>query len=106
MRLYFFDKTTSEKRYLNIVASTRHELSTKLGHYNFYLDNKPYPTYNVNEVFAEKVSTNSIPGAIIGGLVGLLLGPEGVIAGAAIGGAIGFGTDSDENKRVNIFNNS
>ena len=62
--------------------------------------------YSVYNVFAESSSNNAPVGAIIGGLIGLLAGPEGALLGSIIGGGLGFGGDQNERNMVNRFNNS
>ncbi len=106
MRLYVIDRLTNQKQYLSLIANSRSELATQLNHINFYLNEKPNIVYSVNEVMAEKDTHYSVPGAIVGGLLGLIIGPEGIILGAAIGGAIGFSTDKNDEQKVATFNSS
>ena len=47
------------------------------------------------QVFGEAPDNNSAAGAVIGGLIGLLGGPVGVLLGAAIGGLAGAAKDVD-----------
>jgi uncharacterized protein YcfJ len=63
-------------------------------------------SYEVNEVYAEKEINNTALGSIIGGIVGLILGPEGLIIGAGLGGVIGNSSDKNEQRKIDVFNNS
>ena len=47
------------------------------------------------QVFGETPENNTAAGAVIGGLIGLLGGPVGVLLGAAIGGLAGASKDVD-----------
>jgi len=103
MKLYIQLIHPKQKLYLKIVASTRGELANIIGSQYF---NTNEGTYHVNDVFAEKESSNATAGIIIGGLIGLLAGPWGAVTGSTAGGLIGSSADQDEEKKVSIFNNS
>ncbi len=94
---------------LGFVANTRNDLRARFGGNLFYCtcgtcNNKLI--YNVTDVKAETDSNSTPGGAILGGAVGLLGGPLGAILGAIVGGAIGGANDSEDLRKVNIFNNS
>lgn len=74
-----------------------------IGASDFIVDNEEY---NVNKVVAETDSSNTAAGAILGGVIGLIGGPIGVISGSTIGGIIGNSSDKEDVKKVSIFNNS
>lgn len=108
MQLYLLCCNCNRKVILSSTAKTRTELANQWG-YNFYI-NCPHcgvqGYYNVRNVFAE-TSTNTAPvGAIIGGLIGLIFGPEGALIGSILGGGGGFGLDQNERNMVTTFNNS
>ena len=88
---------------LDVTASTRSELASIIGSPWFVLSNE---NYHVNQVYAVANTNNIAPGAIIGGLIGLLLGPEGLIIGGLIGGALGNTDDQKDLKKVQQFNQS
>jgi len=103
MKLFVIDKQTKEKKYLGVSASSRGELFTILGSPSFVLESK---VYHVNEVLAEMEDSNTTAGVIIGGLIGILGGPIGIITGATIGGMIGNSNDSTEKEKISAFNSS
>lgn len=103
MKLYITDKQTGEKKYLGVSASSRGELFQILGSTSFILEGK---VYDVNDVFAEIEDSNTTAGVVIGGLIGILGGPIGMITGATIGGIIGNSNDTTEKERISTFNSS
>lgn len=63
--------------------------------------------YSVSQVYAEKTTLgNTLPVAVMGGLIGLVGGPAGVIAGGTLGGIIGKTVDDKELREVQFFNKS
>ena len=103
MKLFVVDKTTNQKVNLNLLASTRGELVRLIGSPWFTFNGH---NYHVNNVFAVADSNDTITGAIVGGVIGLLAGPIGIIAGGLLGGAIGNGGDKTEISNVDNFNSS
>ncbi|MEL4304416.1 glycine zipper family protein [Methanococcoides sp. LMO-2] len=57
-------------------------------------------------VYAEKSSSDATTGAIIGGLIGLLAGPEGALIGAGLGSLIGADSNKNDDNAVRRFNRS
>lgn len=102
MKLYIINKN-KQKVYLNLIASTRRELSNKIGSQVFYLGND---LYSVSNVFAENDSNSTATGAVVGGLVGILGGPAGILIGGLLGGLFGNNSDETETALVKKFNNS
>ncbi len=98
----------NHKVYLSIRANTRNELARMWG-YGFRL-RCPHcecvSEYHVNEVYAEMEKNTTLPGAVIGGLIGLIGGPIGAVSGSTIGGFVGHKIDDREREQVRIFNNS
>lgn len=101
MKLYV--TLNNQKVYLNITASTRYELSRKIGYPWFTIQGY---RYHVNQVEAESENANTTGGAVVGGLLGLLGGPIGVIAGGVVGGLIGSSNDQNEREKARTFNSS
>lgn len=104
MRLYAVCKQCRGKIYLRRVVSTRsdlplsfHLLHQKRGHLDYYTP---------LDVVAEAGTPATLGGAAIGGLIGLLGGPLGLILGGATGAFLGASSDADEEKRVKNFNSS
>jgi outer membrane lipoprotein SlyB len=62
--------------------------------------------YSIGDVWAEKEGNAATAGGVIGGLVGLIGGPLGAFIGAGIGATLGGVDDTEEQKKVNNFNNS
>jgi hypothetical protein len=91
------------KEYLNIPASNRRELAQRIGGAWFTFNRNQY---HVHQVVAESDSNNLTSGAIIGGIIGLLAGPFGILVGGTLGGALGNEGDKTENEKVNYFNRS
>lgn len=107
MRLYIEDCIYCHQRiYLNVTASTRVELANRIGYY-FEVECPfchHHQSYSVDRVFAESGQSN-VPGvAILGGLIGLIAGPEGALLGGLIGSAIGAKADNEDRGRVQHFN--
>lgn len=106
MRLFVICKSCGRKTYLNIYANSRRDLIRRYGKYLTIRcpacnhENR----YHVGEVFAEEGVSKVPAGAIVGGLVGLLGGPPGVIFGGGIGALIGGTADATEKERVRRFN--
>lgn len=98
-----FVNTRRGKKYLNVTASTRGALANMIGSNWFIIDGV---TYSVDEVYAEEDENSTASGVVIGGLIGLLAGPVGVIGGGILGGLIGNGNDNKDNQKVRLFNNS
>ena len=88
---------------LATIAPTRFELANLIGSQWFIVNNE---TYHVNQVYAVTTSNKTAAGAIVGGLIGLLLGPEGLIIGGALGGVLGNSDDQTDIRRVKLFNQS
>ncbi len=103
MKLYVKDPDTGEKIFLDRSALTRHELALQLGSTAFNVNDK---YFSVNNVLAEKSTDSTAMGMVIGGLLGLLGGTPGVLLGGVIGGALGNSGDSEEKKKVDLFNGS
>jgi len=101
MKLFVIDRTTQQKIYLNLIASTRHELVNLIGSPWFNLNGQDF---HVNDVIAETNANNIAAGAIFGGLIGLLGGPIGILAGGLIGGMLGNEGDKGESQKVNYLN--
>lgn len=101
MKLYV--KNGNQKIYLRYTAPSRNELAQRIGGYYFTLNGL---NYNVNQVFAEKESSNTVAGGVIGGAIGLFGGPLGFLTGALVGGLIGNSSESKEEQEVNYFNRS
>lgn len=59
-----------------------------------------------HEVTAKSGSNQTVGGAALGGLVGLLGGPAGLFIGALAGGALGASTKVTDAERVRRFNAS
>ena len=102
MKLFVIDNNET-KIYLRKIANTRFELANKIGGTKFTLRGR---RYSVNDVKAEAESSDTAAGAILGGLIGLIGGPIGVLTGTTIGGLIGNSSESEENKQVRTFNRS
>ena len=106
MQLYINCPHCRKKVILKSEAKTRSELAVQWG-YSFNID-CPHchlqSSHTVQDVLAESSSNNAPGGAILGGLIGLIIGPEGALIGSAIGGAIGYKSDADEKRMVQLFN--
>ena len=108
MQIYLPCSNCNKKILLNSPARTRGELASIWGdHFHIACPHCNYQgLYSVTHVYAEVRDKSAAAGAIIGGLIGLLLGPEGALIGSAIGGAGGFAKDEEEKKKVQRFNES
>ena len=98
----------SKKIILTTQAESKRELAFKIGGDEFDVV-CPHcgetHTYKVDEVVAVPGPIhNWILGLIIGGFIGMFLGPFGVIAGACIGMLIGSAYDKMDYDRAKRFN--
>lgn len=97
------------RTYIAAVASNRSELRTRFGGEYFQLtcpNCQNQITYHISEVQAEPEKTSTVTGSLVGGLIGLIGGPVGLLIGGSVGGAIGNSMDSDEQRKVDLFNSS
>ncbi len=101
MKLYVIKNR--RKVYLKTTARTRLELFRKIGKRYFYLGRT---RFSINDVKAEKDSSDTGTGVVIGGIIGLVGGPIGLIAGGFIGGLIGNSNEVQEEKTSVTFNES
>lgn len=102
MRL-FVKSPNGQKIYLKIKARTRSELRQRIGKDVFSIRGVKY---KISDVFAESGSNSTITGAVLGGVIGLLGGPIGVLSGATAGGLLGYNDEERENELVDRFNKS
>lgn len=102
-------RNCTNKMSLNITAHNRSGLRAHFSgsHFNGTCGNcgATY-LYNVSEVRAETTANATAGGAAAGGLLGLIGGPLGLIIGGVIGGMIGNANDSEDQRQVDVFNNS
>lgn len=102
MKLYVVDMNNA-KHHLNITASSRVELATKLGSEVFTIGSQ---SFHVKNVFAER-SNDSMPAStVIGGALGLVGGMPGVLIGGALGALLGNEADKKEQSAIDAFNRS
>lgn len=108
MQIYLNCPHCRKKIILKSEAKNRNELAIQWGS-SFSID-CPHchqqSIHSVLDILAEPSSNNAPGGAILGGLIGLLIGPEGALIGSAIGGAIGYNSDANEKRMVQQFNES
>ena len=102
MKLYIED-ASGNKRYINLVATSRNELAQKLGGVYFSVDGL---TYHVSQVNAEKSSDTTPVSTVIGGALGLVGGMPGVLIGGALGALLGSDADKKELAAIESFNRS
>lgn len=103
MKLFVLNKVDNGKVFLKVVAPTRESLARQLGGTAF---NANGVTYHVNEVVAEKGSDNTSLGMLVGGIIGVLGGGGGVVAGGLIGALLGQEQDKKDEAEVAEFNRS
>ncbi|TAJ05070.1 hypothetical protein DMA11_23625 [Marinilabiliaceae bacterium JC017] len=102
MKLYVQNKR-GKRIYINKVASTKLELKYELGRNEFSINGE---RYYIRDVRAQKDTNDTYIGIIVGGILGLIVGPLGIIVGGATGGIIGSGSDARKLKHVKKFNRS
>jgi len=56
------------------------------------------------DVRAETGTDSVIGGALVGGALGLTVGPQGALLGAILGGLLGANTDAEEQRKLHRFN--
>lgn len=103
MKLYVKDPNSGEKIYLDKNAATRRDLALQLGSRAFNVNGR---YFSVDQVLAEKSTDSTALGMVIGGALGLIGGTPGVLIGGALGGALGNSGDSEEKRKVDVFNGS
>lgn len=110
MKLYIPNcPNCGHRNYLDRTSPTRNALRYHFGgdEFNATCSNCGYNAlYSVSSVVAHSDSNVTPGGALAGGLIGLLGGPLGLIIGGVIGGAIGKANDSEDERKVNVFNSS
>lgn len=60
--------------------------------------------FNSQDVRAEIGTDSTLGGALVGGALGLVVGPQGALLGAIIGGLLGANTNSDDQRKLHRFN--
>jgi len=110
MRLFVHRcENCGQKIYLDVVMASRSQLRQHFQGDYFYVTCNHCGfrnIFNVNQVFAEIEPGSPIKGGIIGGLLGLVAGPIGVLIGGGLGAMVGSNTEKEERNRVFFFNNS
>lgn len=101
MKLYV--KDSNGKVYIKETAPNRRILAAKIGSNRFTINGRQF---RVADVKAEAEKSGTSTGVVVGGLLGLLAGPIGLIAGGALGGLIGSNNDVQEEEVVSNFNSS
>ena len=102
MKLFITNKQ-KDRTYINLTAKSRTELMQKLGNEFFTVSGEVYTVWDVQ---AEPETGSTGAGTVIGGLVGLLGGPIGLLIGGTFGAAIGKNQDFTEKEKVEFFNQS
>jgi hypothetical protein len=102
MRLYV--NAPGHKVYLAAYAATRCELAQKLSDRFSVKMGDGWNDYAIEDVYAEPASHLDLALMMIGGLVGLVAGPLGVVFGALAGYLLGINEGVKEKHKVRIFN--
>jgi hypothetical protein len=102
MRLFVLCPNTKQKIYLTNVVEHRTQL-IPLFTLSCPYEHGLYHQYSSNDVIPEAELGSLTSGAIAGGLVGLLGGPEGIIIGGMIGAALGASKEEEERRKVQRF---
>lgn len=103
MRLYVICRHCNQKLYFSSPAKTKFELPPvfQLTCTNFGCNRAD--NYTQNDASAESDIT-AASGAVLGGIAGLILGPEGAIVGATLGSLFGKKRQENEQSEVDRFN--
>ena len=102
MRLYVIDKSNGNKVHLKQTARTRAELAQIYGSSRVKIGDDEY---DLNEICAE-ASENTAAAMALGGVVGIYGGVPGVILGGLIGALLGKSSDDEDKQKVELFNRS
>jgi len=105
MKLFVVNPDSNEKIPLTVKAKDRKDLLNKIGAEKFTVD-ESMKEYSINDVRAELSSGGKEISAVVGGLLGLVGGGVGALAGAAFGTFIGMQSEEKEKMEVEHFNNS
>lgn len=102
MKLYVINPETKRKIYLKTDAQSKTQFKKELRQNQFKLRGIQY---TIDQVHSEpKMSGSTITNVAIGGAIGLIGGPFGMLAGAAAGGFIGKMIDDNDRRKSRIFN--
>ncbi|MFZ5500925.1 MAG: hypothetical protein ACOY58_03320 [Candidatus Micrarchaeota archaeon] len=103
MRLYVVCRKCNTKIYFRSEAKTRHELPHHFELSCNVLLCRHKEIYTPGDVIAEP-NLSASSGALLGGLIGLVGGPEGAIICGILGAGIGEKIERDEHEAVRRFN--
>jgi len=103
MRLFVLCNHCNQKIYFNSTAQSRNQLPSVFQLKCSNLSCGHVDVYYSRNVTAEPTIT-ATSGAFLGGILGLLLGPEGAVGGALLGAAYGKKKQDEEQATVDRFN--
>lgn len=104
MKLYVTCRTCRERVYLTFdtPVSERNDIP-----YTFFVSCptcNSQDTFTNRDVYAETDAPEAASGAIVGGLLGLILGPEGALIGAGLGSIVAGNSRENDIRAVRGFN--
>lgn len=104
MRLYVIEPESNQKIYLKLVAESRNKLADLIKGNTFHVNGC---SYKVEDVMAEPDHYSLTTGAVVGGLVGILVfGAIGLGAGAVLGNRFGNRKFDKDRIAADMFNKS
>lgn len=106
MKLYVICRNCREKVYLKFTNPVYTRSDIRDGFYVLCPKCNFKEFFSNRGLYAETDASDATSGAIVGGLIGLLAGPEGAIIGAGIGSVIGAGAREKDQNAVRRFNQS
>lgn len=101
MRLYV-KNSRGDKVHLDVSATSKRDLASKIG-VQFQVQGEHY---HINQVIAESSNNDTAGGAVVGGILGLIVGGAGMVVGGILGGLLGSSSDTKEQKNVQNFNST
>ena len=102
MRLYVKDKKTKQNIFIDDIANTRKEISQKIGSTKIRINNQDYYVSDINAMPDDSIGITTG----LGGVIGLLGGIPGLIAGGIIGGLLARNSDLTDKAKAIYFNKS